>query len=136
MKKILGTVAATTVAAGAFLAGGAAPALAAEPGCRVSYIPVTQSAGYVATVLVTNTSSTPVTGWTLGFELPAGQQVASSWSTRLTVTGSSVTARNAIWNGYLAANGGTGTFGFEGAYTGTYSSPSSFTLNGQACTKS
>lgn len=135
MKRTLGILAAAA-AVGTVLVGTAPAQAAADSSCRVTYIPVAYGSDYVATVLVTNTGSTPVAGWTLGFTLPDGQQVVTSWSTDLTVNGSAVSARNALSNAYLAAGGGTGSFGFQGTYSGAYKSPSGFTLNGQACVTS
>ncbi|SEG90566.1 endo-1,4-beta-xylanase [Nonomuraea solani] len=69
--------------------------------------------GYVVQpVTVTNTGTAAITGWTVTFTLPAGQTLAGSWNAALTVSGQTVTARNAGHNGNLAPNGGT-TFGFQ-----------------------
>lgn len=41
---------------------------------------------------------------------------------------------NAGYNGTIAANGGTTSFGFLASWDGTNGAPASFTLNGSACT--
>nr|WP_274534513.1 cellulose binding domain-containing protein [Micromonospora sp. CB01531] len=45
-----------------------------------------------------------------------------------------MTARNLGYNGTLAPGASTG-FGYQGTLSGTYSSPTSFTLNGVACAR-
>lgn len=69
--------------------------------------------GYQASVQVT-AGRAAITGWRTTFALPAGGSVATSWSGDLTTSGSTVTARNASWNGALGAGAST-SFGFIGA---------------------
>jgi hypothetical protein len=47
-------------------------------------------------------------------------------------SGSSVTAVNMGYNGAVAA-GSSASFGFQGTWTANDTSPSSFTVNGVAC---
>ncbi|MEU9888477.1 cellulase family glycosylhydrolase [Sphaerisporangium sp. NPDC051011] len=68
--------------------------------------------GYVVQVTVTNTGTAGITGWTVKFTLPAGHTLSNSWSTQTTVSGQSVTARNAAYNGSLAPNA-SASFGFQ-----------------------
>ena len=107
---------------------------AGNSACRVTYTPNSWSSGFTANVTVTNTGSSAINGWTLGFNLPAGQAITSSWNANLTTSGSAVTARNVGYNGSLAP-GGSASFGFQGTLNGTYSSPTAFTLNGTACAR-
>jgi hypothetical protein len=53
----------------------------------------------------------------------------------LTQSGSAVTARNVSYNGSIATNG-TVSFGFNGSWTGSNPSPTSFAVNGVTCTGS
>ncbi|MEV1285579.1 cellulose binding domain-containing protein [Micromonospora sp. NPDC049679] len=101
--------------------------------CRVAYTPNTWNNGFTANVTITNTGSSAVTGWTLTYSLPAGQSITSSWNATVTQSGSAVTARNAAHNGSLAPGANT-SFGYQATYSGTYSSPTAFSLNGTACT--
>ncbi|AWS42501.1 endo-1,4-beta-xylanase [Streptosporangium sp. 'caverna'] len=82
-------------------------------GCAVTATTQTQwNNGYVIQpITVTNTRSTPITGWTVTFTLPSGHTVTGSWNATLT-GGPTVTARNAVHNGTLAPNAAT-TFGFQ-----------------------
>ncbi|HEX8343701.1 MAG TPA: cellulose binding domain-containing protein [Actinoplanes sp.] len=107
---------------------------AGNSACRVTYTPNSWSSGFTASVTVTNTGSSAINGWTLGFNLPAGQAITSSWNANLTTSGSAVTARNVGYNGSLAP-GASASFGFQGSLNGTYSSPTAFTLNGTACAR-
>ncbi len=102
--------------------------------CRVSYATNVWTGGFTANVTVTNTGSSAVNGWALGFSLPAGQSITSSWNAGLTGSSGAVTARNVDWNRTIPANG-TASFGFQGTYSGTFAAPSAFTLNGTTCTR-
>ncbi|MGW4944721.1 GH12 family glycosyl hydrolase domain-containing protein [Actinoplanes sp. NPDC004185] len=103
-------------------------------GCRVTYSADSWGSGFVANVTVANTGSSALNGWTLGFTLPGGQTVTNSWNATLSGTSGALTARNASHNGSIPAGGST-SFGFQGTYSGTFTSPSAFTLNGSACTR-
>ncbi|MEV0325398.1 cellulose binding domain-containing protein [Micromonospora echinospora] len=103
--------------------------------CAVRYAPTnTWNTGYTAEVAVTNTGATPVTGWTLAYPLPAGQQVTGSWNATVTQNGSTVTARNLSYNATISP-GASVTFGHQVSTSGGYAAPSGFTLNGTACTR-
>ncbi|MGC4805164.1 GH12 family glycosyl hydrolase domain-containing protein [Micromonospora sp. DT233] len=103
-------------------------------GCAVKYTPSSWNNGFTADVQITNTGSSTINGWTLAYTLPSGQQITGSWNATVTQSGSAVTARNIGHNGTLAP-GGTASFGYQGTLSGTYSSPTNFTLNGQTCTR-
>ncbi|MEV4563221.1 endo-1,4-beta-xylanase [Nonomuraea sp. NPDC049419] len=84
--------------------------------------------GYVVQpVTVTNTGTSAVNGWTVTFTLPSGHTLAGSWNASLTVSGQTVTARNAGYNGNLAPNAST-TFGFQvNRPNGNTQTPSGYT---------
>jgi hypothetical protein len=100
--------------------------------CRVTYGTNTWNTGFTATVTVANTGSSAINGWKLGFTLPSGQAITSSWSASVTGTSGAVSASNVSYNGAIPAGGNT-SFGFQGTYSGTFAKPSSFTLNGSTC---
>jgi glycosyl hydrolase family 12/cellulose binding protein with CBM2 domain len=102
--------------------------------CRVTYAADSWSNGFVANVTVANTGTSAINGWTLGFTLPAGQAVTSSWNTTLTPANGAVTARNVEFNGSIPP-GSSASFGFQGTYSGSFTTPSAFSLNGGACSK-
>ena len=52
-----------------------------------------------------------ISSWAVTWTLPSGQTVTQAWSGTLSTSGSTVTVRNASWNGSLAAHAST-QFGF------------------------
>lgn len=83
-------------------------------GCTAAATTQTQwSTGYVIQpVTVTNTGSAGISGWTVTFTLPAGHTITGHWNAAVTVSGSTVTAKNMPYNGTLAANAST-SFGLQ-----------------------
>lgn len=103
--------------------------------CTVGYSTSDWPTGFTATLTVRNTGNAPVDGWTLRFAFPSGQQVTQAWSGTATQQGAQVTVTNAAWNGRIPA-GGEVQLGFNGSHGGTNTAPTSFSLNGTACTVS
>jgi hypothetical protein len=101
--------------------------------CRVTYGTNVWNGGFTATVTVANTGTAPINGWNLGFTLPGGQSITSSWSATVTGTSGAITARNLSYNGSIPAGGNT-SFGFQGTYSGSFAAPGTFALNGSPCT--
>ncbi|SCG45116.1 GDSL-like Lipase/Acylhydrolase family protein [Micromonospora rifamycinica] len=101
-------------------------------GCRVAYTVNAWNSGLTASISVTNTSSTTVNGWALAFTLPGGQTITSGWNATYSPTSGAVTARNVSYNGTIAPNTSVDV-GFQADHTGNAGRPSSFTLNGTAC---
>jgi hypothetical protein len=101
--------------------------------CGVTYAPTSWGNGFTANVTVTNASASAVSGWTLGWSFAGNQRATSWWNTAITQNGTAVTARDLGHNGSIPPNGSQ-SFGFQGTYSGTNASPTSFTLNGTACT--
>lgn len=106
----------------------------AATSCDVTYATNDWNTGFTANVTVTNTGSRPINGWTLNFTLPGGQQITNFWNAAVTGRSGPISARNIDHNGTLAPGGNT-AFGFQGTYTGSYSTPGSFTLNGTTCAR-
>jgi lysophospholipase L1-like esterase len=128
MKRTLATLAALGLAALGLAV--ATPAHAAG-GCTVSY-QVTSSwpGGFGASVAVTNLGD-PVQQWSLAFDFPSGQTVSQLWNGVVAQAGTTVTVRNAAWNGAVAT-GATASFGFNGSGSGA--APAAFRFNGTECT--
>src|SRR3954469_9187361 len=113
--------------------GVALPAGAAAAGCSVNYAVSSQwQGGFGANVSITNLGD-PLSSWALTWSYGAGQTVTQAWNTSLTQSGSAVTAKNVSYNGSVATNGTT-SFGFNGSWTGSNPTPTSFALNGVTCT--
>ncbi|GAA4604546.1 glucuronoarabinoxylan endo-1,4-beta-xylanase [Actinoplanes octamycinicus] len=119
--------------------GGGTPSPSASPvpsggtGPRVAYTMSTWSSGFTAAITITNTGTSAIDGWTLGFALPAGQAITSGWNATFASASGQVTARNVSYNGTLAPGAGV-DIGFQGTHTGNTAEPVAFTLNGIPCT--
>ncbi|GAA3452527.1 cellulose binding domain-containing protein [Dactylosporangium matsuzakiense] len=127
------------LALGAVVAVGAAGAVAvalpasAAAGCRVAYsIGSSWPGGFGANVTITNLGDA-ISSWTVVWSYSSGQTVTQAWNATVTQSGSTVTAKNAGYNGSIATNG-TASFGFNGSATGSNPVPTAFTLNGTSCT--
>jgi lysophospholipase L1-like esterase len=85
-------------------------------GCTATYQVTSQwGGGFQGGVTVTNSSATASSAWTATFTFAGGQQITQSWNTTLTQSGATVTARNASYNGTLAA-GASIMFGFTATW--------------------
>ncbi|RSM55661.1 endoglucanase [Actinoplanes sp. ATCC 53533] len=100
--------------------------------CSVAYTATTWSNGFTADVRITN-GGPALTSWTLTFTVPANVTLASGWSGTWSQSGSTVTVRNAAWNGSLGTGATTST-GFQATFTGSApANPSGYALNGTPC---
>ncbi|WTF41908.1 PHB depolymerase family esterase [Streptomyces sp. NBC_01604] len=110
------------------------PAPQPQPGaCKVTASTNAWSTGLTGSVTLTNTGTTSVNGWQLGFTLPAGQTITNGWGATYAPSSGAVTATNVSYNGTLAPNAGV-TIGYQANHTGNSAAPGAFTLNGKACT--
>jgi mannan endo-1,4-beta-mannosidase len=95
----------------------------AGTGCSAAYAVVGQwTGGFQAEVRVT-AGAAAVRSWTVTWTYADGQTVTQAWNATVTASGSGVTARNAGYNGSIAAAGNT-TFGFLGSWRGANGVPS------------
>jgi hypothetical protein len=96
--------------------------------CTAAYS-VTSSwqGGFQGQVTVTN-GGTPRTSWTVSWTYPGDQKINNMWNATYTQSGASVTARNASYDGALAA-GASATFGFTGTFTSSNAAPASLTCS-------
>ncbi|WP_422739226.1 arabinofuranosidase catalytic domain-containing protein [Micromonospora sp. WMMD729] len=126
----LAAVAATLVIAGAATTQTGASAAAA--GCQVTYAVSSQwQGGFGANVTITNLGDA-VNGWRLTWSFAAGQTVTQLWNGSVTQAGAQVSVTNAAYNASIPTNGST-SFGFNGSWTGSNPTPTSFVLNGTTC---
>jgi glucosylceramidase len=101
--------------------------------CKVSYVVQNQwPGGFTTNLTITNTGTTALNGWALKFTFPGNQQVQQGWNANWTQSGANVTAQNMSWNSSIAANASV-SIGFNGLWSGSNSSPTSFSLNGATC---
>ncbi|KUO05379.1 extracellular catalytic domain type 1 short-chain-length polyhydroxyalkanoate depolymerase [Streptomyces caeruleatus] len=110
------------------------PAPQPQPGaCKVTATTNAWSTGLTASLTLTNTSTTAINGWQLGFTLPAGQTITNGWGATYTPASGAVTATNAAYNAALAP-GASVSVGYQANHTGNSAAPGAFTLGGTACT--
>ena len=101
--------------------------------CQVNDVVNAWNTGLTANMTLTNTGTTTINGWTLGFALPGGQVITSGWNAAYSPTNGQVAAANLSYNGVLAPGAST-TIGFQATHTGNAAAPTLFTLNGATCT--
>ncbi len=80
------------------------------------------SGGFQGQVVVKNTGSGTLNGWSLGWKFPGSQTITDLWDGSYTQSGETVAVSNASFDGSLAS-GATATVGFTA--TGASASPSS-----------
>jgi len=91
--------------------------------CSATYsVTNSWSGGFQGQVVVKNTGSGTLNGWSLGWTFPGSQAINNLWNGSYSQSGETVTVSNASYNGSLAS-GATATVGFTA--TGTSASPSS-----------
>jgi len=101
--------------------------------CRVTAVVNAWNTGLTESINITNTGTSAINGWSLAFTLPGGQAISSGWNATYSPGSGQVTAKNMSYNAALAPGAST-SIGFQATHTGNTASPSSFTLNGAACT--
>jgi endo-1,4-beta-xylanase len=106
--------------------------------CTVDYtISPQNSSAFGAAITIKNGGSTALSGWSLTWTFANGQTIASSWNGAVSQSGANVTVSEQsgqTWEN-IPAGGSYSGFGFNGTWNGsTNAIPTSFKLNGTACT--
>jgi cellulose 1,4-beta-cellobiosidase len=127
----LAAVAAVTLISGAGIA--LASQASAAAGCRVTYSANSWNTGFTGNINLTNLGDPISSGWTLTWDFAGNQHITQGWSATFAQSGQHVTVTNPSWAASLGTNA-SASFGFNGDYSGTNTSPTSFSLNGVACT--
>jgi endo-1,4-beta-xylanase len=104
--------------------------------CHVVYTRTNQWTGppngFTAQVVISNTGTTAINGWSLTFTFPGDQKITSNFNGGFSQAGENATLTNASYNGTIAA-GANITDGFQGTWTSNDTNPTSFSINGTAC---
>ena len=101
--------------------------------CHVAYTKNSEwPGGFTAQVVISNTGTTAINGWSLTFTFPGDQHLTSNFNGGFAQTGENATLTNASYNGTIAP-GASITDGFQGSWTSNDTSPASFSINGTAC---
>ena len=97
--------------------------------CSVSYS-VTNSwaGGFQGQVVVTNSGTAAINGWTVAWTFPGDQKISNGWNATVSQSGSAVTATNPSYATTIAP-GGTASFGFTATYQSGNASPTSFSCD-------
>ncbi len=91
-------------------------------GCTATYaVTGDWGAGFQGAVTV-RAGSAAITGWTVTWTWPNGQRFSNTWNATISGTGDAVTARNAPYNGSLAAGAST-QWGFTATRGATNTAP-------------
>ena len=130
---VSGTTPSPSASASASASASVSPPPNGGSGPRVAYTMSTWNSGFTANISITNTGTSTIDGWTLGFTLPSGQSITSGWNATYSPSSGQVSARNVSFNGTLAP-GATVDIGFQANHTGNTAEPAAFTLNGVPCT--
>ncbi|MCT9006613.1 glycoside hydrolase family 48 protein [Streptomyces rhizosphaerihabitans] len=117
----------------ATLATGTTPAHAATVQCSVDYKTNDWGSGFTADLTITNRGTDAINGWTLTYAYAGNQTLTNGWNGTWSQSGKTVTAKNAAWNGTIAA-GAAVTAGAQFTYSGTNTAPASYAVNGTTCT--
>ncbi|MDD2769433.1 MAG: cellulose binding domain-containing protein [Methylococcus sp.] len=109
-----------------------APAAIAGMACEASYqISEQWNTGFTANVRIRNDGAA-LSGWSVGWDMPDGQQVTNFWNGQFVQTGAHVDVGNLDWNKNIPT-GSNIEFGFNGSYTGANRTPDSLSVNGVQC---
>jgi endo-1,4-beta-xylanase len=101
--------------------------------CHVTYTRTSEWAGgFVANVVINNTGTSTINGWTVTFTFPGDQKATNAWNATVTQNGASVTAVNLSYDATISPGSST-SFGMQGTWTSNDTSPTSFKVNGSAC---
>ncbi|MFD5847091.1 cellulase family glycosylhydrolase [Streptomyces chartreusis] len=116
-----GTVAVTTASGGSTAT------------CGVSYRVTNEwPGGFQGEIVIRNTGSSAINGWTLRWTFPDSQRVSNLWGGTPTQSGAEVSVAAASYSATIAPAGSV-TLGFTATKGGTNPSPTAFTLNDSAC---
>jgi endoglucanase len=88
--------------------------------------------GFQAQVVLTNTGTSAIAPWSLTWTFPGDEQISSMWTASYTQSGENVTATAESYNATISPSDSV-TIGFTGTYTNSDASPTSFSVNGTAC---
>ncbi|MFJ1754287.1 cellulase family glycosylhydrolase [Kitasatospora sp. NPDC088134] len=128
---LVSALAATAAATLALTGAGTASAAAVQ--CSVDWTTNDWGSGFTANVKLTNTGTTALTNWTLGYAYTGNQTLSGSgWNGTWSQSGRSVTVTAPAWATSVAA-GTSVTAGANFSYSGANAAPTSFTVNGAAC---
>ncbi|BCJ46011.1 chitinase [Actinoplanes ianthinogenes] len=126
------TAAAAALALLAAIVAAPSPAVAAS-GLTASFSSADNGSWYQDKYIISNPTTSAITGWTIDFDLPAGVSMSNSYNGTVTRNGSHVTVVNAHYNGTVAAGATTEPYSFWFIATGSSAPPLNCRINGNKC---
>ncbi|MEY9926858.1 hypothetical protein ABH926_001483 [Catenulispora sp. GP43] len=88
--------------------------------------------GFQGQYTIANGTGQTVHGWTVSFDLPAGERISSLWNGTMTAAGQHITVANPSWSGDIAT-GTSATFGFVVDAASGSAAPVNCLVNGASC---
>ncbi|MFF5310970.1 cellulase family glycosylhydrolase [Streptomyces massasporeus] len=104
--------------------------------CGVGYrVTGSWSGGFQGEIVLRNTGTSAINGWTLRWTFPDSQRITNLWGGTATQSGSEVSVAAASYTATIPASGSV-TLGFTASRSTANPSPTAFTLNGADCSVS
>ncbi|MGN9762045.1 cellulase family glycosylhydrolase [Streptomyces sp. SD31] len=101
--------------------------------CGVAYRVTNEwPGGFQGEVVIRNTGSSAINGWTLRWTFPGSQRISNLWGGTATQSGAEVSVASASYTATIAPAGSV-TLGFTAAKGSTNPNPTAYTLNSSAC---
>jgi hypothetical protein len=97
-------------------------------GCSIKYTTYDWGSGATVCVTIKNNNTTAIEDWKLTWNFSDNQKITTLWCGGYTQSGTAVTVEHTRYNGTIAANGGTVSFGFNLTYSGSNAKPTNFSL--------
>jgi hypothetical protein len=88
---------------------------------------------FEAQITIANTGPDNITPWVLTWTFPGDQKITKMSNATYVQSGEHVTAVNVSYDAEISVNSAIG-ISFDGTYTNSDALPTSFSLNGTACT--
>lgn len=88
--------------------------------------------GFQGQYTIANGTGQTVHGWTVSFDLPAGERISSLWNGTMTTAGQHITVANPSWDGDIAT-GTSAAFGFVVDTSAGSAAPVNCLVNGASC---
>jgi mannan endo-1,4-beta-mannosidase len=101
--------------------------------CGVTYRVTNEwPGGFQGEVVIRNTGSSAINGWTLHWTFPDSQRISNLWGGTATQNGAEVSVASASYTATIAPAGSV-TLGFTATKGSTNPNPTAYTLNSSAC---
>jgi len=122
-----------TASATATATATSSPTSGSGAACTVTYTTSSQwTGGFVANLTIADTGSQPINPWDLTFTFPGDQKITDAWNAQPSQSGENVSLTSESYNADISPGSNT-SLGFQGTWTNSDATPTSFSVNGVAC---